>query len=178
MQQRVFLKLDGVWGESKRPQHFGEIELTGFSWGGLHPSRVAFEEEQGTVLIHDLTITKRSDRTSRFLLLACAMKQKFAIGRLTIEEVSESGNLVHSMILKLRHILINSITANTVRETVTLNFRRARLMAPQAENIDKERQGELFQGPIRVGSSSRDETKSLHRHFFPVKENPPAGGGR
>jgi type VI protein secretion system component Hcp len=131
MRQRVFLKLDGVTGNSKSPQHFGEIELIGFSWGGFQPSRLTSDEVGGKVLIHDLTITKQSDQTSSILMLACVMKRKFAVGRLTIEEVSESGSLLRSMILKLRHILVNSVTGNPVAETVTLNFRRARLMLPK-----------------------------------------------
>lgn len=33
MPKKMFLKLEGITGESQSPRHIGEIEISGFAWG-------------------------------------------------------------------------------------------------------------------------------------------------
>ncbi len=74
MQQKIFLKLDGVRGESENPRHYGEIEIIAFSWGGKHQHAAG---GSGKASIKDLSITKKADQTSAFLMVACHRGQHF-----------------------------------------------------------------------------------------------------
>lgn len=120
MLHKYFLKLDGVEGESKSPRHFGEIDLSGFTWGGNHPGGVG--GGRGKASINDLTVLKQEDKTTPILWVACHSGQNFREGILTVEKISESGSLLRSVIIKLKSILIDSVIANGDVETVALNF--------------------------------------------------------
>lgn len=42
MPNKMFLKLDGIFGDSRSPQHAGEIEILSWEWNGnqiLSPGR-------------------------------------------------------------------------------------------------------------------------------------------
>ncbi len=127
--QLMFLKLDGVRGESYAPRHIGEIEISGFFWGepkGLGAGRVG----AGKASINDLTVFKQPDKTSPFLRVASTQGQHFKYGLLTIEKVSATGGLLHSYRIEMTSINIHFVTHSdssaafspTGVETVELNF--------------------------------------------------------
>jgi type VI secretion system secreted protein Hcp len=69
-----FLKIDGIEGESQDAKHKGEIELHSFSLGaqqtGTHASGGG--GGAGKVRMQDFHITKKVDKASPKLMLACA----------------------------------------------------------------------------------------------------------
>lgn len=128
MQERMFLKLDGIKGESQSPRHIGEIEISGFSWGepngvGTVPGGAG---GKGKASFTGMTIFKRADKTSPFLKLASAEGRHFKDGAVTIEKVSATGGLLHSLIIRLESILIGFVSysggPDYDMETVELNF--------------------------------------------------------
>ncbi|MEZ5426864.1 MAG: type VI secretion system tube protein Hcp [Pyrinomonadaceae bacterium] len=128
MLQKMFLKLDGVTGESKSPRHFGEIEIFKFYWGHGHQMRAG--GGPGKAGVNDLTISKRFDKTSPILMSAWTRGQNFSEGFLTIEELSESGGLIRSVAFKFTSVLIHFVTVEETFETIALNFEGARLVCP------------------------------------------------
>ena len=66
MAVEIFLKIDGVTGESKANGHVDEIEVFSFSLGASNPSSVAYGHGSGAgkVDISSLSIQKQVDNAS------------------------------------------------------------------------------------------------------------------
>lgn len=121
----MFLKLSGVRGESQNPRHYGEIEINGFSWGGKYQHSAG---GPGKAAISDLTITKMADKTSAFLMVASHSGQHFPEAVLTIEQISEWGIMMRSIIFELKSILLDSVSGNGEMETITLSFAELKMV--------------------------------------------------
>ena len=61
----LFLKLDGIPGESARDRHANKIDVLSFSWGVSAPT-------DGRPSFQDFSFTKRVDRASPQLLIRAA----------------------------------------------------------------------------------------------------------
>ena len=130
MTQKYFLKLDGVQGESQSPRHIGEIEISSFNWGHPEGAGVGGGFGAGKASFNNLVVTKLADKTSPFLRLASAEGRHIKHGALTIEKISKSGGLLHSLIINFKSILINFVTysgnspdfSEQPLETVELTF--------------------------------------------------------
>ena len=74
MAVEIFLKIDGVTGESKANGHVDEIEVFSFSLGASNPSSVAYGHGSGAgkVDISSLSIQKQVDNASAKLFQNCA----------------------------------------------------------------------------------------------------------
>ncbi len=83
-----FLKLDGITSESRDDKHKGEIEIMSFSWGQSNSGTAAYGSGQGggKVSAGDFTFTKRLDKSSPQLFIACATGQHFKTGTLTVRK--------------------------------------------------------------------------------------------
>ncbi|MEW6131533.1 MAG: type VI secretion system tube protein Hcp [Acidobacteriota bacterium] len=122
MLQLMFLKLDGVRGESYAPRHIGEIEISGYNWNTKHQANAGSGAGTGKVSITDLTVFKPTDKTSAFLRVASANGQYFANGVLTIEKVSVRGDLLRTMIIKMKDIILDFVLSNGAVDDIGLNF--------------------------------------------------------
>jgi type VI secretion system secreted protein Hcp len=125
MVEKMYLKLDGVQGESKNSGHVGEIEFYSFAWGTekTQPLPLAGAVGVGRNRITDITIGKDADKTSPVLMYACATGRNFREAMVTMEKRSPSGSLLRSMIFKIKSVLVFSTSSDpTGQETITLNF--------------------------------------------------------
>jgi type VI secretion system secreted protein Hcp len=88
MAVEIFLKIDGVTGESKASGHVGEIEVFSFSLGASNPSSVAYGHGSGAgkVDISSLSIQKQVDNASAKLFQTCASGKHFGTGTLVVRE--------------------------------------------------------------------------------------------
>lgn len=127
MPQKMFLKLDGVHGESKSPRHFGEIEISGFSWGDNQQAS-ATNGGPGKAQINGLVFSKSPDKTSPLLWVACHTGQGFKEGILTLENISASGSLLRSVSFKFKPVLLDAVTTDENGETIKLNFESMKIM--------------------------------------------------
>ena len=74
----MFLKIDGVAGESADAKHKGEIEILSFSWGVSQASTSSPGQwGSGKQSVQDFSISKTVDRASPKLMLACATGEHF-----------------------------------------------------------------------------------------------------
>jgi type VI secretion system secreted protein Hcp len=75
----LFLKIDGIQGESKDAKHANEIDVDAFSWGETNVVSHAGGGGGGAgkVAMQDFHFTKRLDKASPVLFLACASGKHF-----------------------------------------------------------------------------------------------------
>lgn len=132
MPSKMFLKLDGVPGASTSPRHFGEIEITGWAFGTSQPKIAHDDAVKGNLeknLRSDLNVTKAPDKTSQTLLNTCITGRVFSHAVMTIENVSEAGNLIRSVVFKLKTAVITSVTSGGGSlETITFNYEKAEIV--------------------------------------------------
>lgn len=123
----MFLKLDGIKGESKDHKHGGEIHIESFSWGmsqtGAHGSGGG--GGAGKVSVHDISITKHVDSSTCNLMLACCTGKHIKEGLITVRKAGDKP--VEYLKIKLEDILISGVQeaghgSEFLSENVTINF--------------------------------------------------------
>ena len=69
-----FLKVEGIKGESTDDKHKEEIDVLSFSWGATQQgsSSLGGGGGAGKVVMNDFSFTKKVDKASPSLMLACA----------------------------------------------------------------------------------------------------------
>ena len=82
----MFLKLDGIDGESQDAKHKGEIEIESFSWGAARPQAATPGSggAVGKVSMLDFSFTTPVSKASPKLFLACAANQNIKTALLTV----------------------------------------------------------------------------------------------
>ena len=87
----MFLKLDGIDGESRDSKHKGEIEIESFSWGASNSGSAAHGAGGGAgkVSMQDFSFVTRVSKASPKLFLACASGQHIRSGLLTVRRAGE-----------------------------------------------------------------------------------------
>ena len=93
MAPAYFLEIDGIPGESRDPEHSGELELTSFSWG---------ESAGPRDLPTTVSFTLPTSSASPALFLACASGRRIAHAVLTMREGERGGDAQHSPLAVLR----------------------------------------------------------------------------
>lgn len=129
-----FLKLDGVPGESTDDKHKGEIEVESFSWGEANAGTGGHGGGSGAgkVVPQDLVFTKRMDKSSPVLFIACATGQHFKDALLTARKAG--GTQQEYLKMKLEEVLISSYQTSAssgdtiVHETVGLHFAKLEMV--------------------------------------------------
>jgi type VI secretion system secreted protein Hcp len=123
----MFLKLDGIKGESQDHKHKDEIHIESFSWGmsqtGAHGTGGG--GGAGKVAIHDISVTKFLDKSSTALMLHCCDGKHIKEGLITVRKAGEKP--VEYLKIKLTDILISGVQhaghgSDLLTENLTLNF--------------------------------------------------------
>ena len=83
----IFLKIDGIDGESSDAKHKGEIEIESFSWGASAPGTAGPGPgggSAGRVTMEDFSFTTPVTRASPKLFLACVERRRIKTALLTV----------------------------------------------------------------------------------------------
>ena len=128
----MFLKIDGVPGESADAKHKGEIDVLSWSWGASNPvvGRGVGGGGAGKVAFQDLTITKYIDKASPALYLACCQGNHYNTATLTVRKTGL--NQQEYLVYKLSDIIISSVAPAGAQsdakqaEKITFNFGKIR----------------------------------------------------
>ncbi|MEO8682034.1 MAG: type VI secretion system tube protein Hcp [Vicinamibacterales bacterium] len=123
----MFLKIDGIDGESMSHKHKGEIELLSFSWGLSQTiSQTGGGGGAGKVNVSDLSFVKLMDTASPQLMEKCCQGQHISDATLTI---SSRERPVEYLKIKLQDILVSSYQTGGANnggvlpmDSVSLNF--------------------------------------------------------
>jgi type VI secretion system secreted protein Hcp len=123
----MFLKLDGIKGESQDHKHAGEIHIESWSWGmsqtGAHGTGGG--GGAGKVSVHDISITKFVDKASPALMLHCCNGKHIPNGLVTVRKAGDKP--LEYLKMKLQDIIISGVQnaghgGDLLTENVTLNF--------------------------------------------------------
>src|SRR5688572_15175109 len=88
----MFLKLDGIKGESKDEKHKDEIEILSFSWGMTNTPVLGGGGGSGKVSFHDISLVTRLSKASPQLLAACAGGTNIVSATLYVRDSATSTN--------------------------------------------------------------------------------------
>ena len=112
----MFLKIDGVLGDSTDPQHQGEIELLSFDWGEANPAAAAHSAGggggAGKAVMQDFHFVARSSQASPRLMLACSTAYPLKEAILTVRK---AGSQATYMKLKLTDLVVSNYLIGLLR---------------------------------------------------------------
>jgi len=126
----MFLKIDGIEGESTDAGHPDEIDVLKWSWGMSQsgPSHSG-GAGSGKVSIQDMSITKATDSTTSFLMIDCCAGKN--IGDVTLQmcrSSSAGGAPLCYFTIEMEKVFISSMSIggssedDVLTETLTFNF--------------------------------------------------------
>jgi len=156
----MFLKLDGIKGESHDKSHKDEIHIESFSWGlsqtGVHGAGGG--GGAGKVNVHDISITKFLDKSSPELMLACASGKHIPNGLLTVRKAGTTP--LEYLKIKLSDILVSGVQhagsgSDLLSENLSLNFSKFNVEY-QLQGPDGKAQG----GPVTMGWDVKANVKA------------------
>jgi type VI secretion system secreted protein Hcp len=124
----MFLKIDGVEGESPDAKHKGEIEIGSFSWGAQQMGTASTGGGAGAGRAHfqDFSFTKKYDKASPTLMFYCASGKHIPTVEFTARKAG--GDQQEYLKIKFSDVLVSSYQchgdANSVVPTdaISLNF--------------------------------------------------------
>jgi type VI secretion system secreted protein Hcp len=124
----MFLKLDGIKGESVDKSHKDEIAVLAWSWGMSNSgsAHLGGGAGSGKVNVQDLSLTKYIDLSTPDLMLSCCNGKHIPKAQLTVRKAGETA--LEYMIIKLEDILVSSVSTggsggeDRLTENVVLNF--------------------------------------------------------
>jgi type VI secretion system secreted protein Hcp len=131
--QDLFLKIDGIQGESLDRVHANEIDVLAWSWGATAPSVVraggaGAGAGAGKATFNDLTITKYVDASSPALVAAISTGKRITSLILTVRRANGAPQGVDYFTLTLSDALVTGVSVSTsggedrMTENVTFNY--------------------------------------------------------
>jgi len=126
----MFLKIEGIKGESQDDKHKGEIDIMSWSWGlsqsgGHHQGGGG---GSGKVNVHDISFTKHVDKSTPNIMQHCCNGKHIKSADLYVRKAG--GTPLEYLKIHFEDILVSSYQTggsggeDRVTESVTLNFAR------------------------------------------------------
>lgn len=148
----MFLKLDGIKGESHDHKHKDEIHIESFSWGMAQTGSfgAAGGGGSGKVNVHDITVMKYVDKSSPILMLHCANGKHIKEATVTFRKAGEKP--LEYLKIKLTDLLVSSIQesgageSDLLTESLSLNFAKVNV-----EYQEQSATGGAAGGPVLFG---------------------------
>lgn len=128
MASDMFLKLDGIKGESTDDKHKDEIEISSFSWGASSSSSISSASTGGGVgkaSFSDFSFSKKVDIASPKLALISARGEHIATATFSIRKSGGAAGQVDYQVYTMDTIYVTGIqvhgdSAGEFYETLTL----------------------------------------------------------
>ena len=129
----MFIKIDGIKGESADDKHKDEIHVLSWSWGMSQSgsAHLGGGAGSGKVNVHDLSFTKYIDVASPDLYLSCCNGKHLKDAKLVVRKAGE--NPLEYLILTMEDVIVSSVSnggsggEDRLTENVTLNFARVKV---------------------------------------------------
>ena len=122
----MFLKLEGIEGESFSKGHEKEIEVSSWSWGMSRDIMTSGSARaMGRPCVSEIVVTKLVDKASPKLMTALVNGTAIKGGKLTVRKGGEVP--VDYLVIELATILVSSLqesgsSGDTAQESVALSF--------------------------------------------------------
>src|SRR6266404_7874536 len=106
----MFLKINGVDGESQDDKHKKEIDVLAWSWGMSNSgsAQVGGGAGAGKVNVQDVSFTKYVDSASPKLMLACCQGTHYDEAMLTVRKAG--GNPVEYIKFKFQEVFVSAVS--------------------------------------------------------------------
>lgn len=133
MAEDMFLKIQGVDGESKDHAHKNEFDVLAWSWGLTQSgtANIGGGSGGGRVSVQDVNVTKYMDKGSPTIMLHCASGKHFPQAILTVRKAGGDAPVEYYKIT-MDQVLITSYqtggsgSEDRLTENVTLNFAKVK----------------------------------------------------
>jgi type VI secretion system secreted protein Hcp len=124
----MFLKLDGIKGESKDAKHTGEIDILAWSWGVSNHGSFGSGGGGGTgkVNVQDISFTKYVDVATPALMLASCNGKHIPEATFVVRKSGEKP--LEYITITLKKAIVSSVSEggsggeDRLTENITLNF--------------------------------------------------------
>jgi type VI secretion system secreted protein Hcp len=122
----MYLKLEGVTGETKDKKMTGYMEIAGYSWGAINDGtfHTATGGGKGRVIMGDLRITKLVDAASPNVALFCVTGKHITKADLLVRRAGGTAS-AKFVSIKLKDCLVSNYTltgGESQSERFVLNF--------------------------------------------------------
>jgi type VI secretion system secreted protein Hcp len=129
----MFIKIDGIKGESADDKHKEEIDVLAWSWGMSQSgsAHMGGGAGSGKVNVNDLSFTKYIDVGSADLYLSCCNGKHLKDAKLVVRKAGE--NPLEYLKITMEDVIISSVSTggsggeDRLTENVTLNFARVKV---------------------------------------------------
>lgn len=147
----IFLKIDGIDGESRDAGHTDEIDILAFNWGASQSGTMhgGGGGGSGKVSVQDVSFSKYVDKSTPNLVAYLCSGKHVAEATLTVRKAGETP--VEYLKFKMTGILISNYSTggsggdDRMTETFSLNFKKFEVFyTPQAD--DGSAQAEIVTG--------------------------------
>lgn len=128
----MFLKIDGIEGESRDAKHAKEIDVLAWSWGMSQSASMHMGSGGGSgkVSVQDLSVTKYVDKSSPNLMLYCSNGSHIKSATLTVRKAG--GDPVEYIKVTLEEVIVSSVATggsggeDRLTENVSFNFAKVK----------------------------------------------------
>jgi len=145
----IFMKINGIQGESRDKGHKDEIDVLTWTWGlsnqVMAPS-AGGGAGAGKVKFQDISFTHLVDKASPNLMLSCASGKHIQEARITVRR-SDPTTPQEFLLIKLQDVMVTGVQSSATRgpeglmEQVTLNFAK----------VDFEYKAQKHDGTLEAG---------------------------
>lgn len=125
MSSSIFLKVDGITGESTESAHIGWVDVENFSWGASQPHNIDFGGGAGAgkASFTNLSVHAHIDKATPAILRYCSNGKHISSVQLSM--VKAGGSQIEYSRITLEDVLITSVLYNgsTSRSMVGMSYR-------------------------------------------------------
>lgn len=147
----MFLKIEGIKGESQDKSHQNEIDIQSYSWGVSQSGTLAFGGGGGAgkAQFQDLHFTSKVSKASPLLFLGCATGEHIKDATLSVRKAGAQQQ--DFLIIKLNDVLVSSYQTSgssggdIPTEQISLNYSKIEYFY-KPQNEDGSLGGEIRAG--------------------------------
>jgi type VI secretion system secreted protein Hcp len=129
----MFMKFDGIDGESKDDKHKGEHDVLAWSWGMSQSgsAHVGGGGGTGKVSVQDLSFTKYIDKGSPDIMLNCCQGKHINKATLTVRKAG--GDPLEYLKIAMEEVIVSSVSTggsggeDRLTENITINFAKVKV---------------------------------------------------
>lgn len=127
----MFIKIEGIKGESKDDKHKDQIDVLAWSWGMSQSGtfHTGGGGGAGKVNVQDLSLTKWVDVSSPVLMLSCSNGEHIKKAELFVRKAGKDP--LEYIVITMEKVMVTSLSTggsggeDRLTENVTLNFAKA-----------------------------------------------------
>jgi type VI secretion system secreted protein Hcp len=156
----LFLKIDGIKGESKDDKHKDEIDVLSFSWGASQTGTFGGGGGGGAgkVSMQDFNFTMKVNKATPELLLACSSGKHIPKAEFTVRKAG--GKQEPFLVIKFSDLLVSSYQTGASSEGDEIPIEQVSLNYAKIEYDYKEQQADgKLSGSIKFGWDLKKNVK-------------------